>query len=199
MSVSPNSCVRYRKRASQIVYADLLTKATKVIRSSARVSYSVDQVSVHATDLYRETCLPGFERCKISVFWQLVFPEQSSSPDDSEVLQEESQVSAFQKPFSLRPHLGVHLVFGGVGCDPRQVLKDNTECVLMNRRKFGQFRSDSRKIATDVKLSVFRISLPFMLREWEDGLGQLSAILLEYRRYREDVMLLHGKLESFFV
>lgn len=69
----------------------------------------------------------------------------------------------------------------------------------MDRWKFGQFRTYSREVAADVKLPIFRITLPFMLRKGEDGLGKLSAILLEHRRYGEHVMLLFRELESFFV
>lgn len=86
-----------------------------------------------------------------------------------------------------------------MSCHAGEMFQDDAECVLMNRWQFGQLRADSRKVAADMQLPIFRVSQPFVLREGENGFWKLSAILLEHGRDRKDVMFLFREFEGLFV
>ena len=108
-------------------------------------------------------------------------------------------VSRAQVLLSLPTCLCIHLVLRSIASDSRQMLQDCTKCALMNRWKFCQLCPNGGKVTADVQLSILGVSHPLMLGNREDGLRQLSAILLQNRGYRKDIMFLLREAESFLI
>lgn len=145
-----------------------------------------------------QLAFPGLNAVRSPSFGKSSSPNRAVAQMTARFWLQESSQRQFPS-LLLSSYLGVHLIFGRVGCYPREMFQDDSECVLMDRWQFGQLRTDGREVTADVKLPIFRITLPFMLGKGKDRLGKLPAVLLEHRRNGEHVMLFFRELEGFFV
>ena len=69
----------------------------------------------------------------------------------------------------------------------------------MNRRKLCQLGPYGGKVTADMKLPILGVTSAFMLRYGEDRFRQFSAVLLENRGYRKDIVFFLRKAEGFLV
>lgn len=83
--------------------------------------------------------------------------------------------------------------------DSRQMFQDHAESIQMDRWQLGQFRPNGREVTADMKLPVLRVPNALVLWHGEDGLWQVSAVLLQNRGYRKDIVFFLRKAEGFFV